>query len=215
MLPSALDFRRTRVIEKMVQQCLTLFHIGSNTNIPLTLQIHSCDRTFPRKLQHYRSRHVGHGKSWEWVLSRLSLIITEKVPSPLICVSRNKWNWFVFREIGLCFGKLVRVLRNWFVFWEIDLCFRKLICDLGNCFVFWEIVLCFGKLFCVLVNWFVIDPFGPPYISDQITMAKEKEYLQHSYNIRSTSFQRDFTKGNAIHRKGTKTGWGREKANDR
>ena len=41
------------------------------------------------------------------------MIITEQEPSPLICVSRN---WFVFREIGLCFEKLVCVLANWLVF---------------------------------------------------------------------------------------------------
>ena len=42
-----------------------------------------------------------------------SLIMTEQVPSLLICVSRN---WFVFCEIDLCFGKLICVLENWFVF---------------------------------------------------------------------------------------------------
>ena len=81
-----------------------------------------------------RSRHVGRGNSWEWVPSRLSLIITEQVPSPLICVSRN---WFVFWQTGSCFKKLICVLRNRFVFWETNLCFGKLICVLENCFVFW------------------------------------------------------------------------------
>ena len=103
----------------------------------------------------WRCRHVGRGKSWEWVPSRLSLIITEQVPSPLICVSRN---WFVFREIGLCFEKLICVLRNWLVFWEIDLCFEKLICVLRNWFVFWETNLCFGKLICDWPFWATVIP---------------------------------------------------------
>ena len=38
-----------------------------------------------------------------------SLIMTEQLPSLLICVSRN---WFVFCEIDLCFGKLICVLEN-------------------------------------------------------------------------------------------------------
>ena len=38
-----------------------------------------------------------------------SLIMTEQVPSLLICVLRN---WFVFCEIDLCFGKLICVLGN-------------------------------------------------------------------------------------------------------
>ena len=41
-----------------------------------------------------------------------SLIMTEQLPSLLICVWRN---WFVFCEIDLCFGKLICVLENRFV----------------------------------------------------------------------------------------------------
>ena len=42
----------------------------------------------------------------------------------------------MFREIDLCFGKLICVLENQFVFLETVLCFGKLICVLGNCYVF-------------------------------------------------------------------------------
>ena len=45
-----------------------------------------------------------------------SLIITEQVPSLLICVST----------------KLICVLVNKFMFWKIDLCFGKLFCVLVN-----------------------------------------------------------------------------------
>ena len=65
-------------------------------------------------------------------------VVPSLLESILICVS---WNWFVFREIDLCFGKLICVLENQFVFWQTD--------------------LCFGKLICVLGNWFVFEPFWP------------------------------------------------------
>ena len=38
----------------------------------------------------------------------------------------------MFREIDLCFGKLICVLENIFVSWEINLCFGKLTCVFGN-----------------------------------------------------------------------------------
>ena len=100
------------------------------------------------------------GPEFVTLLSRLSRsnlvhikVVSSLLARKLISVS---WNWFVFREIDLCFGKLICVLENWFVFWKINFCFWKLFCALGNWFVFWETVTCFEKLICVWAFWATI-----------------------------------------------------------
>ena len=88
----------------MGQQCLNLFHIESNTNIPVTLQTYGCGRTFSNICSISEVAENPGNESLQGCL-----IITEQVLSLLIGVSRNK--------NGLCFEKLIFILGNCFVFW--------------------------------------------------------------------------------------------------
>ena len=87
----------------MALQSLTLFHIESNTNIPVTLQIYSCGRTVSNIYSISEATMLDVENPGNETRPG-SLIITEQLPSLLICVSQNK--------IGLCFDKLICVLVN-------------------------------------------------------------------------------------------------------